>query len=328
MLDALRSSGALVTAPAESRGDRRPLVMQARAPARICLGFAGRHSFGVLRGGGCSGGALRPRLCLEAKRKPRPPKSAPQTQAQSRAPLPPLNPQTVISDDEAKLGTFQDPAPRWLGNIIAWILNLVGPKGLEFAKCGAGRVLTFLGDGGFRAFVCVCRGPPSDCAARALPYLWRGLDVRHPPLVTRRSPPASVPPIHRYSIDYHYIRNWLYCQRHMGAERCASLGLFGGLLGVPNRDGTDREAALPKTRAQCNPFPLFAKPHNIITLPAPPVKPTNRFGPLRPTPPQTPSLSGLPRASPPHTPPSSSPAAVNGTYRPPAVPPPRRTAHP
>lgn len=26
---------------------------------------------------------------------------------------------------------------------------------------------------------------------------------------------------HRYSIDYHYIRNWLYCQRHMGADRWA-----------------------------------------------------------------------------------------------------------
>ncbi|WIA38743.1 hypothetical protein OEZ86_002042 [Tetradesmus obliquus] len=70
----------------------------------------------------------------------------------------PLVMQTVISDDQAKLGTFQDPAPRWLGNIIAWILNLVGPKGLEFAK---------------------------------------------------------------YSIDYHYIRNWLYVNRHMGAARAA-----------------------------------------------------------------------------------------------------------
>eukprot|EP00882_Tetradesmus_deserticola_P004812 GHRQ01005071.1.p1 GENE.GHRQ01005071.1~~GHRQ01005071.1.p1 ORF type:complete len:466 (+),score=194.94 GHRQ01005071.1:243-1640(+) len=70
----------------------------------------------------------------------------------------PLVMQTVISDDQAKLGTFQDPAPRWLGNIIAWVLNLVGPKGLEFAK---------------------------------------------------------------YSIDYHYIRNWLYVNRHMGAARAA-----------------------------------------------------------------------------------------------------------
>ncbi|KAF6262368.1 coenzyme F420 hydrogenase [Scenedesmus sp. NREL 46B-D3] len=70
----------------------------------------------------------------------------------------PLVMQTVISDDQAKLGTFQDPAPRWVGNIIAWILNVVGPKGLEFAK---------------------------------------------------------------YSIDYHYIRNWLYVNRHMGASRAA-----------------------------------------------------------------------------------------------------------
>ena len=64
--------------------------------------------------------------------------------------------QTVISDDQAKLGDFQDPAPRWVGNLIAWLLNLVGPKGLAFAK---------------------------------------------------------------YSIDYHYLRNWLYVQRHMGGAR-------------------------------------------------------------------------------------------------------------
>eukprot|EP00877_Chromochloris_zofingiensis_P003840 jgi/Chrzof1/13457/UNPLg00540.t1 len=70
----------------------------------------------------------------------------------------PIVMQTVLSDDEAKLGQFRDPAPYWLGNIIAWILNLVGPKGLEFAK---------------------------------------------------------------YSIDYHYIRNWLYVNRHMGPARAA-----------------------------------------------------------------------------------------------------------
>jgi 7-hydroxymethyl chlorophyll a reductase len=63
--------------------------------------------------------------------------------------------QTVISDDEAKLGKLQDPAPLWLGKVLAWFLNLIGPKGLEFAK---------------------------------------------------------------YSIDYHYIRNWLYVHR-WGARR-------------------------------------------------------------------------------------------------------------
>lgn len=34
----------------------------------------------------------------------------------------------------AKLGKAPDPAPRWLGNALAWVLGLVGPKGLEFAK--------------------------------------------------------------------------------------------------------------------------------------------------------------------------------------------------
>ena len=42
--------------------------------------------------------------------------------------------QTVISDDEAKLGQFRDPVPLWLGRVLAWFLNLIGPKGLEFAK--------------------------------------------------------------------------------------------------------------------------------------------------------------------------------------------------
>ncbi|EFJ46266.1 hypothetical protein VOLCADRAFT_93375 [Volvox carteri f. nagariensis] len=64
--------------------------------------------------------------------------------------------QTVASDDQAKLGELRDPAPRWLGNLLAWLLNLIGPKGLEFGK---------------------------------------------------------------YSIDYHYIRNYLYVHRNWGAKR-------------------------------------------------------------------------------------------------------------
>lgn len=35
------------------------------------------------------------------------------------------------------------------------------------------------------------------------------------------SVPPSLVAARRYSIDYHYIRNWLYCQRHMGADRWA-----------------------------------------------------------------------------------------------------------
>lgn len=64
--------------------------------------------------------------------------------------------QTVLADDQAKLGKGPDPAPLWVGNIIAWILGLWGPKGLEFGK---------------------------------------------------------------YSIDYHYTRNWLYVMRNWGAKR-------------------------------------------------------------------------------------------------------------
>ncbi|KAK9146293.1 hypothetical protein Sjap_006196 [Stephania japonica] len=43
--------------------------------------------------------------------------------------------QTVKADDDAKLGKGpSQPAPKFVGNLIAFILNLVGPKGLEFAR--------------------------------------------------------------------------------------------------------------------------------------------------------------------------------------------------
>eukprot|EP00873_Tetraselmis_striata_P001079 jgi/Tetstr1/421343/TSEL_012313.t1 len=65
--------------------------------------------------------------------------------------------QTVIADDEAKLGLGpEEPAPLFVGNIIATLLERIGPKGLEFA---------------------------------------------------------------RYSMDYHYIRNFMFVQRHMGSAR-------------------------------------------------------------------------------------------------------------
>ncbi|KAL4421293.1 hypothetical protein ABPG75_010584 [Micractinium tetrahymenae] len=64
--------------------------------------------------------------------------------------------QTVLADDEAKLGKAPDPAPRWLGNLLAWVLTRLGPRGLEFAK---------------------------------------------------------------YSIDYHYLRNYIHVMRHWGPQR-------------------------------------------------------------------------------------------------------------
>ncbi|XP_026662313.1 7-hydroxymethyl chlorophyll a reductase, chloroplastic isoform X2 [Phoenix dactylifera] len=43
--------------------------------------------------------------------------------------------ETVKADDKAKLGKGpSQPAPSLIGNIIAFLLNLVGPKGLEFAR--------------------------------------------------------------------------------------------------------------------------------------------------------------------------------------------------
>ncbi len=63
---------------------------------------------------------------------------------------------STLTLDRAKMGKAPGPMPRWLGNILAWILTRIGPKGLEFG---------------------------------------------------------------RYSLDYHYLRNYLYVQRHMGEAR-------------------------------------------------------------------------------------------------------------
>jgi len=41
--------------------------------------------------------------------------------------------QTVVADDEAKLGRGPDkPAPRFVGKLLAWLLTKIGPKGEEF----------------------------------------------------------------------------------------------------------------------------------------------------------------------------------------------------
>ncbi|KAL1330377.1 hypothetical protein AAHE18_12G106800 [Arachis hypogaea] len=43
--------------------------------------------------------------------------------------------ETVTADDNAKLGRGpSQPAPKFIGNLLAFILNLIGPKGLEFAR--------------------------------------------------------------------------------------------------------------------------------------------------------------------------------------------------
>ncbi|KAH7834475.1 hypothetical protein Vadar_016380 [Vaccinium darrowii] len=43
--------------------------------------------------------------------------------------------ETVKADDNAKLGKGPSkPAPKFIGNLIAFLLNLIGPKGLEFAR--------------------------------------------------------------------------------------------------------------------------------------------------------------------------------------------------
>ncbi|XP_073279112.1 7-hydroxymethyl chlorophyll a reductase, chloroplastic isoform X2 [Primulina huaijiensis] len=53
----------------------------------------------------------------------------------SRGERQPFVMETVKADDNAKLGKGPtQPAPKFVGDIIAFILNLIGPKGLEFAR--------------------------------------------------------------------------------------------------------------------------------------------------------------------------------------------------
>ncbi|KAL2469565.1 7-hydroxymethyl chlorophyll a reductase [Abeliophyllum distichum] len=43
--------------------------------------------------------------------------------------------ETVKADDNAKLGRGpSQPVPKFIGNFLAFVLNLIGPKGLEFAR--------------------------------------------------------------------------------------------------------------------------------------------------------------------------------------------------
>lgn len=43
--------------------------------------------------------------------------------------------ETVKADDNAKFGKGpSQPVPRFIGNLIVFVLNLIGPKGLEFAR--------------------------------------------------------------------------------------------------------------------------------------------------------------------------------------------------
>lgn len=64
--------------------------------------------------------------------------------------------QTVEADVKGKRGEAPKPMPKWLGQMVAWLLQRLGPTGMEFA---------------------------------------------------------------RYSIDYHYLRNYLYVNRYWKGRR-------------------------------------------------------------------------------------------------------------
>jgi hypothetical protein len=117
----------------------------------------------------------------------------------------PLVAETVRSDDEAKFGRGpKAPAPRWVGELLATLLGWFGPK--------ARRLRTRL-----RPLSLFC------CRPRFASPLAR----RPPPSLTPRTPDPQPPQkqgleFAKYSIDYHFVRNYLYTVRNMGAARAAT----------------------------------------------------------------------------------------------------------
>ena len=43
--------------------------------------------------------------------------------------------QTALADDEGKMGRAPDPMPRWLGNILAWVLEKVRLSCTSTLRC-------------------------------------------------------------------------------------------------------------------------------------------------------------------------------------------------
>eukprot|EP00470_Lotharella_oceanica_P010917 CAMPEP_0170191076 /NCGR_PEP_ID=MMETSP0040_2-20121228/50806_1 /TAXON_ID=641309 /ORGANISM="Lotharella oceanica, Strain CCMP622" /LENGTH=145 /DNA_ID=CAMNT_0010439073 /DNA_START=12 /DNA_END=449 /DNA_ORIENTATION=- len=103
--------------------------------------------------------------------------------------------ETVKTDDEATLGEGgpSKPAPKFVGRIIAWLLEKIGPRGLEFA---------------------------------------------------------------RYSLDYHWIRNYLYVQRNFKPDHADRHvpSFVKKVVAEYDKNGEVRERSM---RGRRNPKKLF-----------------------------------------------------------------------
>lgn len=84
------------------------------------------------------------------------------TPAMSSGDRTPFVVETVLSDDRATLGEVREPAPMWLGKALAWALEKIGPKGLEFGRYS-------LDYHTIRNYLYVVRTFPADQAARHVP---------------------------------------------------------------------------------------------------------------------------------------------------------------
>mmetsp|Transcript_32457 Transcript_32457/g.103342 ORF Transcript_32457/g.103342 Transcript_32457/m.103342 type:complete len:393 (-) Transcript_32457:80-1258(-) len=70
--------------------------------------------------------------------------------------------QTVEADDNSKLGMKRDPAPRFVGEILANVLEALGPKGLEFGRYSLDYHI-------IRNYILVNRNFPPEKAAKMVP---------------------------------------------------------------------------------------------------------------------------------------------------------------
>eukprot|EP00238_Polyblepharides_amylifera_P011979 CAMPEP_0196596814 /NCGR_PEP_ID=MMETSP1081-20130531/88026_1 /TAXON_ID=36882 /ORGANISM="Pyramimonas amylifera, Strain CCMP720" /LENGTH=156 /DNA_ID=CAMNT_0041921973 /DNA_START=10 /DNA_END=480 /DNA_ORIENTATION=+ len=102
--------------------------------------------------------------------------------------------ETVLADDAAYFGRGpQKPAPRFVGELLATVLEKLGPKGLEFA---------------------------------------------------------------RYSLDYHYVRNFLHTQRSFGKRADAHIPKFAKMI-IHQYNQNGELDMLIEPQENLHPFPVF-----------------------------------------------------------------------
>jgi hypothetical protein len=130
----------------------------------------------------------------------------------------PTLPHTLICTRcRAKLGRGPDPAPLWLGNLLARVLTWLGPKGLEFARYSVDyhyiRWLGLMGDNIAYCLHYMCLNHGFTCS---IDCSCSGIYI---PLYPGW--PHSHFHVSCALRGMHACRNYIYVMRQWGAERAA-----------------------------------------------------------------------------------------------------------